>query len=275
VSDRPRTRFPFSLLYFWFRRILPVWCGIALIIFLIQIAQGGIVHDNEKVKALLQLIDVLPSIVKAALGGDMLRAGNVAGLLLIGYQHPFVLFLYMLFAVGVPTGLLAGEVQRGTMELILSRSATKTQVYVCVGILTMAGMFALVMVMFLGTFTAVTLYDFKEQIPLVLFFRIAVNGGLLASTVGAFALLSAASFGRLYAAVGVSVAFLAANYFVSLISKWWPAAAFLRRATLFYLVDSSQFWKGWPLGNMAWLTAILLVAAILGGIIWHRRDLPL
>jgi ABC-type transport system involved in multi-copper enzyme maturation permease subunit len=275
MSDMRRPGFPFSLLVFWFRRILPAWCGIALILFLIQIAQAGIVHDNEKVKALLQLIDVLPSIVKAALGGDMLRAGNVAGLLLIGYQHPFVLFLHMLFAVGVPTGLLAGEVQRGTMELILSRCATKTQVYVCAGILTIAGMFALVMAMFLGTLAAVTLYDFKGQVPLHLFFRIAINGGLLASTVGALSLLCAASFGRLYAAVGVSVGFLVANYFVSLISKWWPAAAFLHRASLFYLVDSSQFWRGWPLENMAWLTAILLAAAIAGGIIWHHRDLPL
>ncbi len=76
----------------------------------------------------------------------------------------------MLFAVGVPTGLLAGAVQRGIMGLILSRCVSKTHVY---------------------------------------------------------------------------------------------------------LVDSSQFWKGRPLENMAWLTAILLVAAVAGGIIWRRRDLPL
>jgi hypothetical protein len=275
VSDTSRIRFPFSLLYFWFMRILPAWSGIALTLFLIQIAQAGIVHDNEKVRALLQFIDVLPPIVKAALGGDMLRAGNVAGLLLIAYEHPFVLFLFMLFAVGVPTGLLAGEVQRGTMELILSRCATKTQVYICAGLLTVTGMFALVMVMFLGTVAAVTWYDFKGQVPLDLFFRIAINGGLLASTFGAFALLCAASFGRLYAAVGASVAFLVANYFISLVSKWWPAMASLRSATLFHLAGGPQLATGWPVHDMALLAAILLAAAVVGGIIWHRRDLPL
>ena len=69
-----------------------------------------------------------------------------------------VLFLYMLFAVGVPTTLLTGEVQKGTMELILSRSATKTQVYFCASLLTLAGMFALVLMMFLGTVAATHLY---------------------------------------------------------------------------------------------------------------------
>ncbi len=272
MNDMLWLRSLFSLLWFWCRRILPGWCAIALIIFLIQIAHAGIIHDNDTVKALLQFVERFP-FVKAALGGD--RLANVTGLLLISYDHPFVLFLCLLFAVGTPTGLLAGEVERGTMELILSRCATKLQVYVCAGILTMAGMFALVMTMFLGTVVGVTLYVFKDPVPLDLFFRIAINGGLLASTAGAFALLFAASFGRLYAAIGASAAFLAANYFVSLISKWWPVAASLRKASLFYLVDSSEFWKGWPLENMAWLTAILLAATIVGGIIWHRRDLPL
>lgn len=275
MSRASRPPFPFALLRFWLMRILPAWCGIALLIFLIQIAVSGIVHDNEKVKTLLAFIDMLPSIVKSALGGEMLRLGNTAGLIAIGYNHPFVLFLFMLFAVGTPTGLLAGEVQRGTMELILSRPITKIQVYLCAGILTLAGMFALDMVMFLGTVAAVHIFPFKDHVPLDVFFRIAINGGLLASTFGAFSLLCAGTFGRFYAATGVSVAFLVVNYFVAVISIWWPRMAFLKRGTLFYLIDSSNLWQGWPLRNLAILAAILLVAAGVGAVIWHRRDLPL
>jgi len=275
MSRASRPPFPFVLLRFWLMRILPAWGGIALLIFLMQIAVSGIVHDNEKVKTFLSFLDALPSIVKSALGGNMLRAGNTAGLIAIGYNHPFVLFLFMLFAVGTPTGLLAGEVQKGTMELILSRPTTKVQVYICAGILTLVGMFALVIVMFLGTVAAVNLFPFKDRVPLDVFFRIAINGGLLASTFGAVALLCAGTFGRFYAAVGVSVAFLVLNYFVAVVSNWWPRMAFLNRATLFYLIDSSNLWQGWPLRNMGILAAILLAVAVLGGAIWNRRDLPL
>lgn len=275
MSAAPRPPFPFTLLWVWLMRILPAWCGIALLIFLMQIAVGSIVHDNANVRTFLAFLDMLPSIVKTALGGDMLRPGHVPALLTIGYQHPFVMFLFMLFAVGAPTGLLAGEVQRGTMELILSRPVTKTQVYICACVLTAGGMFALVLVMFVGTVVAVQLYDFGEPIPLDLFFRIAINAGLLASTFGAFALVCAASFARLYSAVGIAVAFLSINYFVSITAEWWPRIHFLRRATLFYLVYYSDLYSGWPLRNMGILVVILLMAAVTGGIIWHRRDLPL
>ena len=207
MNNVSRPPFPLALLRFWFVRILPVWCGIALVIFLMQIAVCGIVHDNQNIKAFLKFIDLLPSIVKTALGGEVLQVGNTAGLIAIGYEHPLVLVLYMLFAVGVPTGLLAGEVQKGTMELILSRPTTKTHVYICAGVLTLVGMFALVIVMFLGTVFATNIYDFGEPIPLHLFFRIAVNGGLLASAVGAIALMAAAVFRRQGMAVGVTVAF--------------------------------------------------------------------
>lgn len=275
MSHTSRPPFPFALLWFWFLRILPVWFGIALLIFLMQIAVSGIVHDNANVRAFLSFLNMLPSIVKTALGGDMLQAGNTAALLTIGYQHPFVMFLCMLFAVGVPTGLLTGEVQKGTMELILSRPVTKTQVYVCAGVLTLAGMFGLVLVMFLGTFAAVHLYRFDQPIPLDLFFRIAINGGLLASTFGAFALLCAATFGRLYSALGVAVAFLTLNYFVALIAEWLPSIRFLRRVTLFYFIYYSDLMYEWPVRNMAMLAGILVTVAVIGALIWRRRDLPL
>lgn len=265
--------FPFGLLWFWFLRILPAWLGIASIIFVMQIAVSGIMHDNQNVRMFLALLNLLPGIVKTALGGDLLESGSIAALLTIGYQHPFVLFLIMLYAVGVPAGLLTAEVQKGTMELILSRPVTKTQVYICVVVLTLVGMFGLFAVMFLGTVAAVNIYTFNEPIPLDLFLRIATTGGLLAGGFAAFALLSAASFRRLYAAVGISVAFLTLNYFISIVAQWWPRLAFLRRATLFYLVYYSDLWQNWPQRNMAILAGILLAMTLIGGLLWRRRDL--
>ena len=275
MTGSRRPPFPLTLLWFWFLRILPAWLGIAAVIFLMQIAVAAIVHDNANVRTFLGFLKMLPSIVRTAVGGDMLESGSMSALLTVGYQHPLVMFLYMVYAVGVPTGLLAGEVQRGTMELILSRPITKTQVYLCAAALTLTGMFCLVMVMFLGTVTAVHLYTFSEPIDLSLFFRLAMNAGLLASTFGAFALLCAASFGRLYSAIGFAVAFLTLNYFIAIVAEWWPTVHFLRKATLFYLIYYSNLWRGWPVRNMLELGAILLGAAVVGGFIWRRRDLPL
>jgi ABC-2 type transport system permease protein len=276
MKDSRRPAFPWPLLRFWIHRIFPAWFLIALTIFLFQIAICGIVHDNERVKALLNYINVLPSFIKAFMGGEILQAGNIAGLIAIGYEDPLILLLYMLYAVGVPTALLAGEVQRGTMELILSRQTTKLHVYICTGLITIVGMYALVLVMFLGTVAATNMYHFYQEVPLHSFFRLAINGGILASTVGAIALLAAACFRR-GMAVSLTVAYLVVNYFISIITKWWPRMKWLDPFTIFNYVDGARIFNepGWPVGDMLVLISVLVVSAVLGGVIWWRRDLPL
>ena len=276
MSGNSRPPFPFSLLRFWTLRILPVWFLIGLMIFLFQLAICGIVHDDKRVKALIQYIEVFPEIIKALMGGEILEVGNIAGLIAIGYQDPLVLLLYMLFAVGVPTALLAGEIQRGTMELILSRKVTKTHVYICAGSITVVGMYALVLVMFMGTVVATKIYDFYQEVPLSFFFRIATAGGLLASAVGGIALLAAACFRR-GLAVSVTVGFLIVQYFISIISDWWARMEWMAPLSLFNYVDGPKIFEsgGWPIADMCVLLAVLTISTVLGGIIWHRRDLPL
>ncbi len=269
--------FPIPLLRFWLGRTLPGWCLIAVMIFLMQIAVCGIIHDNENVKTLLQFLDMLPGFLKASLGGDSLQAGNLPALIGIGHNHPLVLTLFMLFAVGVPTGMLAGEVQKGTMELILSRRTTKIQVYICAGLVTVTGMIALVMVMFLGTAVATSLYDFGQPVPLFQFFQTSISGGLLAGTIGAISLLTAASFRGRGQAVGVAVAFIVVNYFVAIISGSWPCMHWLKQLTVFHYVGGRKIFVEhvWPISEMMVQITILSFAAITGALIWRKRDLPL
>ena len=141
--------------------------------------------------------------------------------------------------------------------------------------LTLAGMFALVLVMFLGTVTATHLFDFGQRIPLDIFFRIAVNGGLVAGAAGSIALLAAGALAGRNRAVGATVAFLVLDYFIWIVAQWWPRLSFLKPATLFYYSSSIKLVYGWPVGNMGVLLLIILAASILGGVVWQRRDLPL
>ena len=173
--------------------------------------------------------------------------------------------------------MIAGEVQRGTMELILSRSVTKLQVYVCAGVITAAGMFGLVIVMFSGTVVATNIYDFGEPIPLYGFFQLAINAGLLASAIGAISLLSAASFRQRGTAVGVAVGYIMVNYFASIITEWWPKMQWLDKVTIFNYVRSNKIFvlHTWPISDMIVLMVIFLTAFITGAVIWQRRDLPL
>ena len=277
MTKQSRVSFPFTLLRFWFWRILWLWGLCGLLIFLIQLIECGIAQDNEKVRLMLELFDKFPGFMKNAMGGDILKVGNYTAFIAIGYQHPLVLSSYMVFAVCVSTGLLAGHVQSGTMELILSRSVTKNQVYLCTCILTFAGMLTLIMIMFSGTAVGVNIFDFKGKVSLWPFFRASIVGGLLSGAAAGVSLLAAATFRSRGKAVGLAVAFFIVNYFIDVIAEWWPPTKFLGPVSLFYYVDPSEilFEKVWPISDMCVLGSVLVVTVIAGGIIWNRRDLPL
>ena len=277
MNDYSRPSFPVPLLLFWLRRILLMWFLIGFIIFIVQILHCGIYHDNERLKAVLSLTNVMPSILKNLVGGDMLQMGNITSFIAIAYVHPFVLLLYMIFAVSVPTDLLAGHVQAGYMELILSRAITKTQVYICTVILTFAGMFTLVALMFLGTVVGTSLYDFGQEIPLFPFFRAAVNGALLAGACAGASLFCAASFRSRGRAVGLAVAYLVANYLIDLFADWGSFIKFLEPFTLFYYINPQKILHdpAWPVRDMSVLAAVMIITTLAGGIIWQKRDLPL
>jgi hypothetical protein len=272
-----RVSFPFTLLRFWFWRILWLWLLCGFFIFIIQIIQCSIAQDNEIIKMTLDFLQRMPGFIKEAVGGEILDISSITGFIAITYQHPLVLTLYMVFAVCVPTGLLAGHVQDGNMELILSRSVTKNQVYICACILTLVGMLALVIVMFLGTVVGINVCSFDQEISLWPFFRAAIVGGLLSATAAGVSLLAAATFRNRGRAVGIAMAFFIINYFIDLIAGWWPRAKFLGPSSIFYYVDTKEILvgTGWPIGDMAVLASVLIVTVIAGGIIWNRRDLPL
>jgi hypothetical protein len=277
MSNRSRPPFPLVLLRFWFWRILWLWFLVGFFIFIIQVIQCGIAQDNEIVKMTLDFFEKMPGFWKEAVGGEILDIGGTTGFIAMTYQHPLVLALYMIFVVCVPTGLLAGHVQSGTMELILSRSVTKDQVYVCACILTLIGMVALVIVMFFGTVVGINVCTFDQEISLWPFFRAAIVGGLVSGTAAGVSLLAAAAFRNRGRAVGIAMAFFIINYFIGLIAEWWPRAKFLGPSSIFYYIDLPKILLGttWPIRDMCVLSSVLVITVIAGGIIWHRRDLPL
>ncbi len=272
-----RVTFPFRLVWFWLRRNLLLWCILGSFIFVFQILVCNIVRDNEKLQLMLTMLDKFAPFMKNMFGGDMLQLGNISGFVAIGYQHPLVLASFMTFVISISTGLLTGQVQNGMMELILSRSVTKNQVYLCACGLTIIGMLGLVLVMFLGTVTGVHLCGLNDQVELWLFFKAAIVGSLLSGTAAGVSLLAAGTFRTRGIAVGVGLTYFIGNYFIDVITGWWPRVEFLGPVSIFYYVNPQKIFlgTGWPVRDMCVLLMIFVTTIVAGGIIWDRRDLPL
>src|SRR4051812_35619322 len=55
-------------------------------------------------------------------GADVI---SLSGSIALGFIHPFTLLLMSIIAVGLPVTAIAGERQRGTLEVVLSRPLSR------------------------------------------------------------------------------------------------------------------------------------------------------
>jgi ABC-2 type transport system permease protein len=60
-------------------------------------------------------------VVRALIGGEGIELDNAMDLLSVGYIHPLIQTLFCIWAVGRASGAIAGEIDRGTMELLLAQ----------------------------------------------------------------------------------------------------------------------------------------------------------
>src|SRR5262249_36630933 len=67
-------------------------------------------------------------LVQTLMGGESIALDRVADVLSIGYVHPLMQLVFGIWAIGRAAGALAGEMDRGTMELLLAQPVSRRQV---------------------------------------------------------------------------------------------------------------------------------------------------
>ena len=81
---------------------------------------------GQQMKALIDS-GVIPKQFTNFGGGDVF---SLAGSIALGYVHPIAIILVSIFAIGFATSAVAGERQRGTLEVLLARPLSRRTIYV-------------------------------------------------------------------------------------------------------------------------------------------------
>ncbi len=66
-------------------------------------------------------------IVRTLFGGEQINLERAMDMLSIGYVHPLVQTIFCIWAVGRASGAIAGELDRGTMELLLAQPLSRAR----------------------------------------------------------------------------------------------------------------------------------------------------
>jgi ABC-2 type transport system permease protein len=248
-------------------------------------------------------------IMRTLMGGENIQLDNAMDFLSIGYIHPLMQTVFCIWAVGRAAGALAGELDRGTMELLLAQPIPRRSVvlaHLCVDALTIP---VLCLALWAGTWLGTTLvWPIEVPTNQPLPFRVEVDpatlevhpavfgpalwnvGALLFAVSGYTMWLSAC--GRLrWRVLGTAVIITLVQFLVNVIGQLWDAMAWLRPFTVFFYyqpqqialsgrwsVDLGTVWNGGaPLvavNVLAVLFGVGAVGYVLALWTFCRRDLP-
>jgi ABC-2 type transport system permease protein len=204
-------------------------------------------------------------------GGDLF---SLPGAIAIGFIHPIALILSSVFAVGFATAAIAGERQRGTLEVLLARPIPRRVVYFTLLVCVIIFVAVVIGAFLLGAFLSATANGVVGEIAADRLLLVWLNGLLLFGAIGAIGLATSVSFDRLSPALGITLAIVLVSYFLQILGSLWPDAKGLQPYSLFHYLDpKAALTAGVNYFNFGLLAAVAAVAIVAALVIFPRRDL--
>jgi ABC-2 type transport system permease protein len=198
-----------------------------------------------------------------------------ADLLAFGWNHPIALAIGGAAAIVLASRAVAGEIEAGTLELVLSQPITRTRYLAGQALFGLGGLAALSLAGALAAWLGQRVYGIEALGPRTLI-ALAANFFLLQAAWFALTLLFSV-LGREAGRVA-SAAFLAAllSYLVQVVAGLWPKAAFLLPYSPNAYYDPRVILRGGavPVKSVAVLGGLALLCALLAWARFRRRDIP-
>jgi ABC-2 type transport system permease protein len=252
------------------RRSFAGWClGLVGLVAMI-VSVYPTVRDNP---ALDKLVESYPDALQGFFGfGGELDYRSAAGYLGLELFSLMVPLLFLIAAVSAGTAALAGEEERGTLDLLLSLPLSRRRVALEKLAALVLESAALGLVLWLALWAGAAAAGMDIGAGRLAAATAAVV--LLAVAFGAIALLAGALTGRRGLATGIAAAAAVAGYVAASLGPLVPAIAGVRRLSPFYYYSASDPLRhGLDPAHVAVLLAIALVAGAAAVVAAERREI--
>jgi ABC-2 type transport system permease protein len=239
-------------------------------------------------------------ILQALLGGEKINLMQAVDVLSIGYVHPLTQTILCVWAVGRASGAIAGEIDRGTMELLLAQPMARSRLILAHFGIDVVVIPLLCLSLWAGSWLGIATFGHVESGAPPALGKLAVNPMvLLPALTNVAALLFAVSGYSLWLSargrfrwrvLGVAVLVTLVQFLVNVIGQLWDGVEALRPFTVFYYYQPQQIilhqrWtvelgQAWglsrPIAVNVIAVLVLVGAAGYGLALWtfRRRDLP-
>lgn len=231
--------------------------------------------------------EMMGQMVQAIIGGDNISLERAADLMSISYVHPLVLSILCIWAIGRAANAIAGEIDRGTMELLLAQPIRRTQIVLAHLAVDAIVVPVLCAALWLGTYCGTWWMDLQTAPGLQRVDPWRFVPALLCVSMFVFSVsgltMAISSLGRSRARVwGWAITLFLMMFLVNVFGQIWPELlAWARPFTVHYHYQPQAVIKdeNWHTNSSVWFHLAVLAGVGLGGygIAWIsfcRRDLP-
>jgi ABC-2 type transport system permease protein len=247
-------------------------------------------------------------IMRTLMGGENITLDRAMDMMTIGYVHPLMQTIFCIWAIGRASGAIAGEIDRGTMELLLAQPLRRSRLilaHFCVDLLVIP---VLCLSLWSGTWLGnwmvgpilvqpedleklpfpVPLNPASLEVDPAAFGPGLWNVGALMFAISGYTMLASAT-GRFRSRVlGVTVFITLLMFLINLLGQLWDVVAVLRPLTVFYYYQPQQIIlkNHWSVSLDVWnasqyslnVLAVLFTVGLSGYALalWTfcKRDLP-
>lgn len=218
----------------------------------------------------------IAKIFKMGFGVDVSGDVSLTILFAVCFTHAVVLSLTWAVIITTATRSTAGEIERGTADMLLTLPVSRPEVYFSTSLVWILAAAILSCGPLLGVWIALQIFEMTEPVAITRFFAPTFNFFCLNLAIGGISSMTASCVNRRGLAIGivVGVAFVsvALTFLEPFIEPIKPIR-FLSLLNYFRPVDVVRSGV-WPLSQMLTMVAVGVVTWLVGMVVFARKDIP-
>lgn len=218
---------------------------------------------------------ISPQLVTGLFGGLFGGLSPLEAWLMTLFAHPLVLTLFSVVVIAISSRSLAGEIDRGTIDLLLSCPVPRWQPVIAAGLMLLLALAAMTAVVWWAMGLGMALGGIEPPASLAAFRWVAVNLLALFCAAGGVGLLFSAATSEQGRAMGRTLGFVVVSFFINLIAEMWQRVKRLDVVSIFHYYQAQPIVTS---GEPAWrnlgvLFGVALLGLLAAIVVFRRRDI--
>lgn len=254
--------------------VVTVLCAVGVLVFEAIFAYVTWLQQQEMAEY-VQNVDFARRFLERVIGADPAAALDPNTFAAFAWVHPTVLSLLWAHVITVCTRVPAGEIDRGTADLLLALPLTRRHIFLAETLTWIIAIGVVLIAMAAGNFIGNLFVPAESRPELHQIAIVLANLGCLVAFIAGLSFLTSAASDRRGRAVGVAVTLLVVWFLLNFLDQFWEPLQALRP------LNPLSYFKPLPIlseGEIPWRDmAVLSVTGIAlwvaAGMVFARRDI--